>query len=142
MALPQVQTKAPPKQGARPTSKRRTATTVKPSLQERYETATASLLEHFAPIDSWLAEHAPHLWQLIRQEDDELFNLRQVGASDFVYRTRMTVLLSLYQQAEQLYYEAHPEQLPLPALASEERVAIYFTFADGTISKVNSEGPA
>lgn len=109
------------------------------SLQQRYETATASLSEQFSQIDVWLAEHAPHLWQLIRQEDDELFRLRQFGASDYTYRTRLTVLLSLYQQAEQLYYEAQPEQLRLPALAPEERVAIYFAFADGSVSKVQGE---
>ncbi len=141
MASPQTQTKVLPQKGQRTTTKRRTAATDKHSLQERYETATASLGQHFAQIDIWLAEHAPHLWQLIRQEDDELFNLRQVGVSDFVYRARVTVLLSLYQQAEQLYYEAQPEQLPLPALAPEEHVAIYFTFADGTVSKVHGENP-
>lgn len=110
MALPQTQTNVLPKKGGRPTTKRRTAATIKHSLQERYETATAALVENFSQVDIWLAEHAPHLWQLIRQEDNELFNLRQVGVSDFVYRARVTVLLSLYQQAEQLYYEAQPEQ--------------------------------
>ena len=139
MALPQTQTNGLPKKGVRPTTNRRTAATVKHSLQERYEAATASLTEHFTQIDVWLVEHAPHLWQLICQEDDELFNLRQVGVSEFVYRTRMTVLLSLYQQAEQLYFDAQPEQLRLPALSPEERVAVYFELADGTLSKVHSE---
>jgi hypothetical protein len=139
MAFSQTQTKALPQKGVHSNTKRRTAAPAKHSLQERYETATASLVKHFSPIDIWLTEHAPHLWQLIHQEDDELFNLRQVGASDFVYRARVTVLLSLCQQAEQLYFEAHPEQLPLPALAPEERVAIYCRFADGTISKIHSE---
>ena len=136
MALHQTNVNVLPKKGIRSsTTARRTARST-PSLQERYEKATFSLAEHFSQIDVWLAEHAPHLWQLIRQEDDELFRLRQLGASDYAYRARVTVLLSLCQQAEQLYYEAQPEQLRLPALAPEERVAVYFEFADGTVSRV------
>jgi len=139
MALGQSQAKPLPQKGTRSTHTTRRAAFATPSLQQRYESAIISLSEHFSHIDVWLAEHAPHLWQLIRQEDDELFRLRQLGASDYVYRTRITVLLSLCQQAEQLYYEAQPEQLHLPALAPEERVAVYFEFADGTVSRVHGE---
>ena len=139
MALPQTKANTLPKKGIRSTPTTRRAASSSSSLQQRYETATTPLSEHFAPIDTWLAEHAPHLWQLIRQEDDEMFRLRQLGASDYTYRARVTVLLSLCQQAEQLYYEVQPEQLRLPALAPEERVAIYFEFADGTISKMHGE---
>ena len=139
MALSQTQANALPKRGTRPTLTARRATSSASSLQQRYETAIIPLSEHFFEIDSWLAEHAPHLWQLIRQEDDELFRLRKLGASDYTYRARVTVLLSLCQQAEQLYYEAQPAQLRLPALASEERVAIYFEFAYGTVSRVHGD---
>ena len=139
MALSQTQANALPKRGTRSTSTARRATSSALSLQQRYETATILLSEHFSEIDAWLAEHAPHLWQLIRQEDDELFRLRQLGASDYTYRARVTILLSLCQQAEQLYYEAQPPQLRLPTLAPEERVAIYFEFADGTVNRVHGE---
>ncbi|MBM4258041.1 MAG: hypothetical protein FJ147_19375 [Deltaproteobacteria bacterium] len=139
MAFAPTQAKVSPPKGPRPTPTSRRAISATATLQQRYETATHPLSEHFAPIDAWLAEHAPHLWQLIRQEDDELFHLRQLGASNYVYRVRLTVLLSLCQQAEQLYYEAQPEQLRLPVLAPEERVAIYFEFADGTISRMHGE---
>jgi hypothetical protein len=139
MASTQTPARVLPQKGTRPTSTTRRAGSSTPSLQQRYETATTPLSEHFAPIDAWLAEYAPHLWQLIRQEDDELFRLRQLGASEYVYRTRVTVLLSLCQQAEQLYYETQPEQLRLPVLAPEEGVAIYFEFADGTVSRVRGE---
>ncbi len=138
MAVSQTKVNSLPKKGTRSTPTARRAVSAL-SLQQRYETATISLSEHFSQIDVWLAEHAPNLWQLIRQEDDELFRLRQLGASDYAYRVRVTVLLSLCQQAEQTYYEAQPEQLRLPALAPEERVAIYFEFADGTVSRVHGE---
>ena len=139
MALSQTQANALPKKGARSTPATRRAARSMLSLQERYETATSPLSEHFSHIDAWLAEHASHLWQLIHQEDDELFRLRQLGASDYVYRARVTILLSLCQQAEQMYYEAQPEQLCLPVLAPDERVAVYFEFADGTVSRVHGD---
>jgi hypothetical protein len=139
MASTQTQAKVFPQKGTRPTATTRRTSSSAPSLQRHYETATTPLSEHFAPIDAWIAEHAPHLWQLIRQEDDELFRLRQLGASDYVYRARVTVLLSLCQQAEQLYYEAQPERLRLPLLAPDEQVAIYFEFADGTVSRARGE---
>jgi len=139
MASTKTQAKSVPHKGTRLTPTTQRAASATPSLQQRYETATTSLSEHFSQIDEWLAEHAPHLWQLIRQEDDELFRLRQLGVSDYAYRARVTVLLSLCQQAEQMYYEAQPEQLRLPALAPEEQVAVYFEFADGTVSKVHGE---
>lgn len=139
MAFAQTQANSLPQKGTRSTTKTQRTASSTLSLQQRYEAATSSLSEQFSQIDAWVAEHAPHLWQLIREEDDELFRLRQVGTSAYTYRTRLTVLLSLYQQAEQLYYEAQPEQLRLPALAPEERLAIYFEFADGTISKMQGE---
>ncbi|MGE0824070.1 MAG: hypothetical protein AB7G75_06620 [Candidatus Binatia bacterium] len=108
-------------------------------LEEWYTEATLPLSQNFSHIDAWLADYGPDLWQQIHQEDDELFRLRQLGVSEYAYRARLNVLLTLCQQAEQLYYEARPQELSLPALAPEERVAIYFELADGTIMKAGSE---
>ena len=108
-------------------------------LEQHYATATASLGTHFAVIDAWLAEHEPDLWQQIRQEDDELFRLRQLGVPERTYQSRLDALLELCQRAEQLYYEARPAELRLPPLPEGERVAIYFEFADGSLERVRDE---
>lgn len=119
---------------------RRKATLTSSALLERWYTeATLGFSHNFSHIDAWLIEYDPDLWQQIHQEDDELFRLRQLGASEFVYRARLNVLLTLCQQAEQLYYDARPHELSLPALAPEERVAIYFALADGSIQRVHGE---
>ena len=123
-------------------SRRRSSVPNPQLLQHRYETATAVFREHFADIDLWLLDHAPHLWHLIRQEDEELFRLRDLGTSMYAYRTRLTVLLALFQQAEQLYYEAQPDKLRLPPLPEDARIAIYFEFADGTLRQMHGEDPA
>jgi hypothetical protein len=108
-------------------------------LQERYTTATASLGEHFPMIDAWLAEHMPDLWRQLRQEDDELFRLCQLGVPEQTFQDKLNALLALCEQAEQLYCEAQPGKLRLPPLAEGERVAIYYELADGSLHKVSNE---
>ena len=126
---------------SRPAAGGRRKATLTPSvlLEGWYTEATLPLSRNFSHIDAWLAEYDPDLWQQIHQEDDELFRLRQLGAPEYTYRARLTVLLTLCQQAEQLYYEARPHELSLPALAPDERVAIYFELTDGTITKAHGE---
>ena len=106
------------------------------TLQHQYETATAPLPQYFPLIDAWLGEHEPALWQQIRLEDDELFRLRQLGASESRYQARLATLLALCEQAERLYCEAEPQVLRLPPLAEGERVVIYFELADGSLQRV------
>lgn len=114
------------------------ATLVSPlELQRRYEEATASLRHYFPVIDAWLCEREPDLWQQLRQEDDELFRLRQLGVSVSRYQTRLNTFLGLCEQAERLYCEAQPRVLRLPPLAEGERVAIYYALADGELKKVS-----
>jgi hypothetical protein len=108
-------------------------------LRYQYITATAALSAHFPTIDEWLAEHEPDLWRQIRQEDDELFRLRQLGVPEHTYQSRLDTLIELCQKAEQLYYEARPAELSLPALAEGEQVAVYFELANGTLIKVSGE---
>ena len=108
-------------------------------LQQHYATATAALGTHFLVIDAWLAEHAPDLWQQIRQEDDELFRLCQLGVPERSFQDKLDAFLALCEQAERLYYEAQPDELRLPSLAKGERVAIYYELADGSLYKVSEE---
>lgn len=129
-----------PKQGKRPIGNlRRSEPVSAQTLRQRYEAATFPLFEHFPVIDAWLAEHAPDLWQQIRQEDDELFRLRQLGTSESTYHARLEVFLGLCEQAERLYYDAQPTELSLPPLAEGERVAVYYELADGSLHKVSGE---
>jgi hypothetical protein len=129
-----------PKQGKRPVEDARRRQPVSAeTLRRRYEAATFPLYEHFPVIDSWLAEHAPDLWQQIRQEDDELFRLRQLGAPERSYQARLDAFLKLCEHAERLYYDAQPGELGLPPLAEGERAAIYYKLADGSLQKVRSE---
>jgi len=109
------------------------------TLRQRYEAATFPLFEHFPVIDAWLAEHAHELWQQIRQEDDELFRLRQLGVPERTYQAKLDVLLGLYEQAERLYYEAQPAELCLPPLAEDEQVAVYYELTDGSLHKVSNK---
>jgi len=90
-------------------------------------------------IDAWLAEHEPDLWRQIRQEDDELFRLCQLGVPEKSFQDELDALLALCEQAEQLYCEAQPGKLRLPPLAEGERVAIYYELADGSLHKVSNE---
>src|SRR5262245_47930239 len=108
-------------------------------LQQHYATATAALGAHFPLIDAWLAEHAPDLWQQIRQEDDELFRLCQLGIPEQTFQDKLDSFLKLCEQAEQSYYEAQPQELSLPPLAEGERIAIYYELADGSLHKVSNE---
>jgi hypothetical protein len=108
-------------------------------LQQHYTTATNGLGTHFPVIDAWLAEHAPDLWQQIRQEDDELFRLCRLGVPERTYQDKLDAFLALCERAEQLYYEAQPEELSLPPLAEDERVAVYYALADGSLHKVSEE---
>jgi hypothetical protein len=107
------------------------------ALQQCYETAVAALAEHGPEIDAWLAEREPELWQHIREEDDELLRLRQLGVSARTYETRLQIFLKLCEQAEQYYYEAQPVELSLPPLAKGESVAVYYELTDGTLHKAN-----
>jgi len=109
------------------------------TLRQRYEAALFPLCEHFAIIDTWLTEHAPDLWQQIRQEDDELFRLRQLGVSERTYQSKLDAFVELCEQAEHLYYEAQPAELRLPPLAEDEQVAIYYELTDGSLHKVSDE---
>ncbi|MCS6926341.1 MAG: hypothetical protein NZ578_10630 [Candidatus Binatia bacterium] len=106
-------------------------------LQKCYETATFPLAEHFPVIDQWLAEHAPDLWRQIRQEDDELFRLRQLGVPLQTYQAELDTFVALCEQAERFYAEMQPATLSFPLLAPEERVAVYCEFGDGTLLKVS-----
>jgi hypothetical protein len=106
-------------------------------LQKCYETATFPLAEHFPAIDQWLAEHAPDLWKQIRQEDDELFRLRQLGVPLEVYRAKLNAFVALCERAERFYCEMRPATLSLPLLGSGERVAVYYEFGDSTLLKVS-----
>jgi len=107
-------------------------------LQQRYEKATASLQDYFPAIDAWLGEHEPDLWRQLREEDEELFRLRQLGVSASRYQAKLETFLALCQLAEQRYCEAQPATLRLPPLAEGERVAVYYAFADGALRKVDS----
>ena len=107
-------------------------------LQQRYEKATTSLQPHVPQIDAWLCEHEPDLWRDIRQEDDELFRLRQLGVSESRYQTRLDTFIALCKHAERLYCEAQPSTLRLPPLAEGERVAVYYAFADGELRKADT----
>lgn len=129
-----------PKRGKRPTTAIRRPAFVSPrTLQQAYATASVLLGEHFPVIDAWLAEHEPDMWRQIRQEDDELFRLRQVGVRERTYLAQLASFLRLCEEAERLYYEAQPAGLSLPQLAQGERVAIYYELADGSLHKVSSE---
>jgi len=129
-----------PKQGNRPTGDpRRPDPVPAQTLRQRYEAATFSLFEHFPVIDGWLAEHVHDLWQQIRQEDDELFRLRQLGVPERTYQAKLDAFLRLCEQAERLYYDAQPAELSLPPLAEGERVAVYYQLADGSLHKVSEE---
>lgn len=108
-------------------------------LQKCYETATFPLAEHFPVIDRWLAEHAPDLWQQIRQEDDELFRLRQLGVPLQTYQAKLDAFVALCERAERFYCEKRPTALSLPLLGPGERVAVFYEFGDGTLLKVSGE---
>ncbi|MBI3303235.1 MAG: hypothetical protein HYZ72_14300 [Deltaproteobacteria bacterium] len=128
------------KQGKRPVGDPRRPDPVSAqTLRQRYEAATFPLFEYFPVIDAWLVEHALDLWQQIRQEDDELFRLRQLGVPERTYQAKLDAFLRLCEQAERLYYDAQPAELSLPPLAEGERVAVYYELADGSLHKASDE---
>jgi len=129
-----------PKVTERPTfSRRRAGFACTSQLQQHYEIAIATLGTHFPLIDAWLAEHAPDLWQQIREEDDELFRLCQLGIPEQTFQDKLDAFLTLCEHAEQVYYEAKPQELSLPPLAKGERIAIYYELADGSLHKVSHD---
>lgn len=106
-------------------------------LHHSYQTTTSPLGEHFAIIDTWLADHEPDVWQQLRHEDDELFRLRALGVSTRRYQEKLDTFQSLCAYAERLYYDAQPNELSLPTLLPGESVAIYYTYDDGSLEKVS-----
>ncbi len=110
-----------------------------PTLQQRYIETTRPLRVHFVPIDAWLAEHEPDVWQHLHQADDELLHLRQIGVAESRYRAALEAFVVLCEEAERLYYEAHPSELSLPPLAQDECVAVYYELSDGSMHKVSGE---
>jgi hypothetical protein len=109
------------------------------TLHERYVVATRSLGTHFPIIDAWLADQEPDFWYQIRLEDDELLRLRQLGVPERTYQAKLQAFLELCALAEQLYYDARPTELSLPALSEGERVAVYFELAGGSLLKVSAK---
>ena len=127
-----------PKRGKQPTAALRRRESFSPQLlQHSYEATTFPLGEHFAVVDTWLADHEPDVWQQLRLEDDELFRLRSLGVSASRYQGKLDTLQALCEYAERLYYDAQPNELSLPALLPGEPVAIYYTFDDGSVEKVS-----
>ena len=109
------------------------------TLQQRYVAATQSFGPYFAQIDAWLVEHEPHVWQHLHQADDELFQLSQIGVSEHRYQAALEAFITLCEEAEQHYYEAHPTELSLPPLAAGEQAAVYYQLSNGSMLKVTSE---
>ena len=107
------------------------------TLQQRYAAATRSLSLHFAPIDAWLVENEPAVWQQLHQADDELFQLSQLKVSESRYQTALAAFIAQCEEAEQLYYEAHPSEFRLPPLSAGERIAVYYELSDGSLHKVS-----
>ncbi len=129
-----------PKRGKRsPTALQRPHPVSPPTLQQHYIDTIRPLSVHFVPIDAWLAEHEPDVWQHLHQADDELLYLRQIGVAESRYRAALGAFVVLCEEAERLYYEAHPSELSLPPLAQDERVAVYYELSDGSMHKVSGE---
>jgi hypothetical protein len=130
--------RALPKRSKQPTTGLRRWESFSPELlHHSYQTTTSPLGEHFTVIDTWLADHEPDVWQQLRLEDDELFRLRALGVSPSRYQEKLSTFQSLWKHAEQLYYDAQPNELSLPALLPGEAIAIYYTFDDGSVEKVS-----
>ena len=110
-------------------------------LQQRYAAATRPLSRSFSPIDAWLVDNEPAVWQQIHQADDELFQLSQLNVSESRYQAALAAFIDRCEEAEQLYYEAHPSEFRLPPLPAGERIAIYYELSDGSMHKVSGEEP-
>ena len=109
------------------------------TLQQQYAAATRPLNLHFAQIDAWLVDNEPAVWQQLRQADDELFQLSQLKVSESRYQAALEAFVARCEEAEQLYYEAHPSEFRLAPLSAGERVAVYYELGDGSMHKVSGE---
>ena len=107
------------------------------TLQQQYLAATRPLSLHFAQIDAWLADNEPAVWQQLHQEDDELFQLSQLKVSESRYQAALAAFVARCEEAERLYYEAHPSEFRLPPLSAGERIAVYYELNDGSLHKVS-----
>ena len=93
-------------------------------LTLQYVAATQPLSLHFAQIDAWLVDNELTVWQQLHQADDELFQLRQINVSESRYQAALEAFVARCEEAEQLYYEAHPSEFCLPPLSEGERIAV------------------
>ena len=109
------------------------------TLQQQYAAATRPLSLHFAQIDAWLVDNEPAVWQQLHQADDELFQLSQLKVSESRYQAALEAFVARCEEAEQLYYEAHPSEFRLAPLSAGERVAVYYELGDGSMHKVSGE---
>ena len=109
------------------------------TLQQQYAAATRSLSLHFAQIDAWLVDNEPVVWQELHQADDELFELSQIKVSESRYQAALEAFVARCEEAEQLYYDAHPSEFRLPSLSAGERIAVYYELGDGSMHKVSGE---
>ena len=109
------------------------------TLQQQYAAATRPLSLHFAQIDAWLVDNGPAVWQQLHQADDELFQLSQLKVSESRYQAALEAFVARCEEAEQLYYEAHPSEFRLAPLSAGERVAVYYELGDGSMHKVSGE---
>ena len=109
------------------------------TFQQQYTAATRSLSLYFAQIDAWLVENEPAVWLQLHQADDELFQLSRLKVSENRYQAALTAFVVRCEEAEQLYYEAHPSEFRLPPLSAGERIAVYYELGDGSMHKVSGE---
>lgn len=109
------------------------------TLQQQYAAATRPLSLHFAQIDAWLVDSESAVWQQLHQADDELFQLSQLNVSESRYQAALEAFVARCEEAEQLYYEAHPSDFCLAPLSAGERVAVYYELGDGSMHKVSGE---
>ena len=107
-------------------------------LTLQYVAATQPLSLPFAQIDAWLVDNEPAVWQQLHQADDELFQLRQINVSESRYQAALEAFVARCEEAEQLYYEAHPSEFCLPPLSAGERIAVYYELSDGSMHKVSA----
>ena len=107
-------------------------------LTLQYVAATQPLSLPFAQIDAWLVDNEPAVWHQLHQADDELFQLRQINVSESRYQAALEAFVARCEEAEQLYYEAHPSEFCLPPLSAGERIAVYYELSDGSMHKVSA----
>ncbi len=107
-------------------------------LTLQYVAATQPLSLPFAQIDAWPVDNEPAVWQQLHQADDELFQLRQINVSESRYQAALEAFVARCEEAEQLYYEAHPSEFCLPPLSEGARIAVYYELSDGSMHKVSA----